>query len=77
MVLFGGQLTQSLLGRPTRIVLLWAGLQKLGASGAVLIGVRRGVFSPLALSVASYDLFNGGLSLWYWRKLRQSEDSAQ
>ena len=74
MVLFGGQLTQSLLGRPTRIVLLWAGLQKLGASSAVLIGVRRGVFSPLALGVASYDLFNGGLSLWYWRKLRQSEE---
>ena len=76
MLLFGGQLAQSLLTRPTRIVLLWAGLQKLGASGAVLLGVRRGVFSPLALGVASYDLCNGCLSLWFWRHLRDAGTQA-
>jgi hypothetical protein len=75
MVLFGGQLTQTLLSdRPAPIVLLWAGLQKLGASGAVILGVRRGVFSPLALGVATYDLLNGVLTLWCWRKLRGGGD---
>src|SRR3954466_316071 len=42
-------------------VLLWGGGQKVGASAAVGLGVKRGVFSPLALTVAGFDLLSGAL----------------
>lgn len=44
--------------------------QKLGASAAVGIGVRRGLLSPLALAVAAFDGLSGLLALDYWRRLR-------
>jgi hypothetical protein len=43
--------------------------QKLGAAAAVSLGVRRGVFSPLALGVAGFDALSGALALDYWRRL--------
>ncbi len=49
---------------------LWAAAQKAGACAAVGIGVRRGVFSPLALGVAAFDGASGLLALDYWRRLR-------
>src|SRR5271163_4071259 len=52
MALFGGMLLQVLLNpallsqQPPSTVFLWAGLQKLGASIAVGIGVSHRVFGP-------------------------------
>jgi hypothetical protein len=66
MVLFAGLVVHALTVRSgERVALLWASLQKLGASAAVGIGVARGVFSGVALLVASFDLASGALMLWY------------
>lgn len=72
MVLFGGLLSHALLS-PAHppIPLLWAGLQKLGAPGAVALGVGKGLFGPLALVVAAFDLLSGLLVLTYWSSVRQ------
>jgi hypothetical protein len=71
MVLFGGLLWQSLREPPAPVGVFWAGLQKLGAAGAVGLGVARGLFSSLALGVAGFDLLSGVLALWYWRRTRE------
>jgi hypothetical protein len=73
MVIVGGLLVGA-LRRPAarREVLLGASLQKLGAAGAVAIGVRRSVFSPRALLVAGFDFASGLLALDYLRRLRRS-----
>jgi hypothetical protein len=52
-----------------RQVLLWTSAQKLAAAGAVAIGVRRRVFSPLALPVAGFDFASGLLGLHYRSRL--------
>jgi hypothetical protein len=71
MVVVGGGLAQTLRGGPGEpSVVFWAGVQKLGASGAVGLGVKRGVFSPLALTVASFDFLSGAMAFAYWRRLR-------
>jgi hypothetical protein len=41
------------------VVLLWGGLQKLGASLFVAWAVYRHVFGPLSLGVASFDFLSG------------------
>lgn len=71
MVVVGGGLLNALL-RPGRqpIIVFWAALQKLGASVAVGLGVRRRVFSPLALGVAFFDLLSGLLAAEHWRRTR-------
>jgi hypothetical protein len=70
MVLFGGMLLQALLGESDQpVAVLWAGLQKFGASSAVGIGVLHQIFSCLALLVAGFDLFSGILIFFYWRSL--------
>ncbi len=72
MVLFGGMLLHALLSRRHHpVVVLWAGLQKFGAFGAVGLGVMRGLFSTLALGVAVFDLLSACLILWYWLTIRQ------
>ena len=71
MTLFGGAMLHALLSPDDHpIVVLWASLQKFGAFGAVALGVHHGIFSPLALAVAFFDLFSGILGLWYWRRIR-------
>jgi hypothetical protein len=73
MVVVGGGLTATLRRGPgDPNVVLWAAAQKVGASGAVGLGVKRGVFAPLALGVAGFDLLSGVLALAYWRRLRGS-----
>jgi hypothetical protein len=71
MVVVGGGLLNALL-RPGRdpVIVFWAALQKLGASLAVGIGVRRRIFSPLALGVALIDLLSGLLAIEHWRRTR-------
>ena len=69
MVLFGGALVQGLRAEPAdRIVLFWAGLQKLGASAAVALGVERSLLAPVALAVAGFDLLSGILIFAYRAK---------
>jgi len=73
MVLFGGMLLEALLSSSHHpIAVLWAGLQKLGASAAVGLGVSRGIFSSLALLVAAFDLVSGLLVIRYWVSVRRS-----
>jgi hypothetical protein len=73
MAVVGGLLCSALRkGGEPRPVVFWTGLQKLGAAGAVALGVRRSVFSPRALLVAGFDFASGLMALDYWRRLRQS-----
>jgi hypothetical protein len=51
MVLFGGLLWHALLTQDSRsqaIPVLWASLQKFGASIAVALGIAHAIFSPLS-----------------------------
>ncbi|MDX1532518.1 MAG: hypothetical protein R3362_13385, partial [Rhodothermales bacterium] len=71
MVLFGGLLWEGLPPRgPQPTALRWAGLQKLGAFGAVTLGVVRGLFGPVALLVAGFDLLSGVLIFVYLFRAR-------
>lgn len=71
MVLFGGLMWQALRTRPEQpMPLFWAALQKLGAFAAVALAVQRGLLSPLAWTIALFDLFSGVLALWYWNRIR-------
>jgi len=71
MVLFGGLLLQALLSsRHHPLAVFWAGLQKLGAAGAVGLGVGKGLFSSLAWAVAGFDLLTGVLIFFYLRRIR-------
>lgn len=73
MVLFGGMLCHALLAAGEHhVAVLWAGLQKFGASAAVGAGVVSGVFAGLALLVAGFDLLSGLLILWYWLAVKPS-----
>ena len=57
MALFGGMTVNALLSTvEQRIVFYWAGAQKFGACVAVTLSVLNGIFSPLALLVAGFDL---------------------
>jgi hypothetical protein len=72
MAIVGGLLFGALRSpAPAADVVLWTGAQKLGSAGAVAIGVRRSVFSPRALLVASFDFASGLLAIGYWRRLRR------
>ena len=51
-------------------VLLATAAQKLGAAGAVGLGVKRGLLSPLALLVAGFDALSGLLALHYFSRVR-------
>ena len=71
MVLFGGMLLQALLTAGDHsVAVLWAGLQKFGAAGAVGLCVMKGIFSPLALGVALFDLISGMLIVAYRARSR-------
>jgi hypothetical protein len=70
MAVVGGLLLQAMLNDTgQRAVVPWVGAQKLGASGAVALGVHLGVFGPVALLVASFDLLSAGIAFCYWRRL--------
>ncbi len=56
------------------IVVLWAAVQKLGASAAVGVGVLHERFAPLALAVAAFDLVSGILMLGYLTRLRGASE---
>jgi hypothetical protein len=71
MVFFGAMLAQSLLTAGDHsVAVLWAGVQKFGAAAAVGLAVAKGIFSPLALGVAGFDLLSGVLIFAYRRRTR-------
>jgi hypothetical protein len=77
MVVSGGTLDRALAApRPDRGVLLWAAVQKLGASAAMGIGVGRGLYARRALAVAGFDLLSGLGCLAYARQLGDSGKGA-
>lgn len=72
MLLFGGLGFQALgpsVAASQPLPIRWAACQKLGAAGAVGLGVARGFFGSLALLVAVFDLLTGILFLVYLRRL--------
>lgn len=70
MALFGGLLWQS-VAAGARIGIFWTGLQKVGASAAVFIGIHRGVFGgPMAFAVASFDALSAVLIFVYHARTR-------
>ena len=76
MVVVGGLLLHTLLRPgPAPEVLLWSGIQKAGASAAVGIGVLNGVFAPVALAVAAFDLATAALCLIYLRRVYWQDGS--
>ena len=73
MVLFGGLLWHALTQGPRSqaIPVLWASLQKFGASIAVALGIAHAIFqSPLAWLVAGFDFLSGILALAWWFRIR-------
>ena len=70
MALFGGALLHALFSHhSSRVVVLWAGLQKFGAVAGVAIGVLHGIFAPLALGVTVFDFVSGVVILAWLRQL--------
>ena len=72
MVVTGAMLVQDLWrrsGEPT--VPLWIGVQKVAAAALVALGVSRGLFAPLALAVAGFDLVSGILAFVFVARLRR------
>ncbi|SEI86290.1 hypothetical protein SAMN05192553_101586 [Cyclobacterium xiamenense] len=71
MALFGGMVLHAVYGSVSNTqIILWSSFQKFGAFVAVTVGVFKGLFSILALSVAIFDLFSGIVFLLYLRTLR-------
>lgn len=68
---FGGALLHAALSnQDMAIILLWASLQKLLGSAAVILAVLSGVLTSGALAAAGYDLIAGLFILWY-RQIRR------
>lgn len=59
-------------GRPDPVLLAWSAAEKLGASAAVAVGVRRRAFPPAALAVAGFDLASAVACMLYRRRLPRS-----
>jgi hypothetical protein len=71
MAVVGGALTQTLLQpRPSRLVVGWSALQKLGASAAMSLAVALEVFSYYGLALAVFDFCSGVLAIGYWWRVR-------
>ena len=78
MIVVGGSLLDALVtGEPGPSHLAWSAAQKLAASGAVGIGIRRRIFSKRALPVAAFDLASGVACLAYRRRLLDAAPDAR
>jgi hypothetical protein len=69
MAIVGGTLTQDLLRRPSRLVVGWSALQKLGASGAMSLAVALSVFSYYGIILAGFDFCSALLAIAFWWRL--------
>lgn len=73
MFLFGAMMVHALYNEENnRVAVIWSGIQKLGASVAVFIGIFHGVFVPLAAGVAIFDLLSGLLFFYYLRTIKSN-----
>jgi len=71
MFLFGAMMIHALYNEENnRVAVTWSGLQKLGASVAVFIGIFNEVFVPLAAGVAIFDLLSAVLFFYYLKTLK-------
>lgn len=71
MFLFGGMMIHALYHEDNnRVVVIWSGLQKLGASVAVFTGIFNGTFILLAAGVAVFDLISALLFFYYLKTLK-------
>jgi hypothetical protein len=70
MALFGGALVHAMFARAEQpVVVLWAGLQKIGAVLGVGVGVVNAIFAPVALLVDGFDLLSCIIILAYWKRM--------
>lgn len=70
MAVVGGALTQTLLGpAPSRLVVGWSALQKLGAAVAMSLAVVLDVFSYAGLSLVVFDAVSAVLAAAYWWRI--------
>jgi hypothetical protein len=71
MAVVGGALTQTLLRpAPSRLVVGWSALQKLGASAAMSLAVVLDVFSYYGLGLSAFDFCSALLAIGYWWRIR-------
>jgi hypothetical protein len=71
MAVVGGALTQTLLRPPpSRLVVGWSAVQKLGASAAMSLAVVLDVFSYWGLALAVFDFSSALLAIGYWWRIR-------
>lgn len=71
MAVVGGAVVHAVLADGDHpIVILWGGIQKVGAVVGVLAGVFADVFTPLALAVVAFDAVSAAITFWYWRRIR-------
>jgi hypothetical protein len=70
MAVVGGALTQTLVGpAPSRLVVGWSALQKLGAAVAMSLAVVLDVFSYAGLSLVVFDSVSAVLVAVYWWRI--------
>ena len=72
MMLFGGLLLHVWWGISDHrggVPIYWCAWQKAGAVAAVIWGVMQGLFAPLALGVAGFDLISAVIIFLYARSL--------
>jgi hypothetical protein len=71
MAVVGGALTQTLpRPAPSRLVVGWSALQKLGASAAMSLAVVLDVFSYYGLALSVFDFCSALLAIGYWWRIR-------
>jgi len=71
MALFGGLMLHAIYNpTPQRPAILWCAFQKLGAFVVVGLGIFNGIFAPIAVGIALFDLFSGLIFLYYLRLSR-------
>ncbi len=70
MLLFGGMVAHTVYeANSSKTIILWAGLQKIGAAIAVGLAINKGLFNGLAGLVAGFDLFSGILFFIFYKKM--------
>jgi hypothetical protein len=71
MAVVGGALTQTLFGpAPSRLVVGWSALQKLGAAIAMSLAVVLDVFSSAGLALVVFDSASAVLAAAYWWRIQ-------
>ena len=63
------EVDEDLLRRPSRLVVGWSALQKLGASAAMSLAVALSVFSYYGIILAGFDFCSALLAIAYWLRV--------